>query len=257
MNKMTTNTGNCNQTENSGASDSWSGRRESTLVPRVTSGGEPDELNRNPAMGESSAVPELDAVDLVMERARLGDARAFGELYERSGGAIYRFFCWRLDDPEVAADLTADVFMRAHQAIQNGRPWRESFVSWLYQIARHRLIDHIRVVARRPQCELTDDFPGADGLHLDETIDQQLVAQEIAAAMCRIRPGYAQILQLRYRNGLSHAESGALLHRNASAVKVTHHRAVKALRKQLLGNPVVESWVRDGSPAGAGLALQL
>jgi RNA polymerase sigma-70 factor (ECF subfamily) len=199
-----------------------------------------------------AAGPKLDEFDPLLQRARLGDAQAFGKVYERYALPIHRFFCRRLHDPEVAADLTADVFVRVHQAIQNGRPWHESFVSWLYQIARHRLIDHIRMVARRPQCELTDALLGTDSEQLDETIDRQLMFREVDAALQCIRPEYARILRLRYQADLSHAESGALLQRNGSAVKVTHHRAIKALRQQLVGNPVVESWCRmTGRPTPA------
>jgi RNA polymerase sigma-70 factor (ECF subfamily) len=217
---------------------------------RAVSSSAPRAAHQAAAQLATSSTDEPSWADPVLERARQGDPQAFGELYERHAAHILGFFCRRLNDPDIAADLTADVFMRVHQAIQNGHPWQESFVSWLFQIARYRLIDHVRFVARRPQCELMDSLPGANREQLDDWIDQRLVIHEVDTAIGRLRPDYAQILRLRFHSDLTHAESGALLNKRESAVKVTHHRAVKALRKQLVGNPVAESWSRmAGQPA--------
>ena len=49
--------------------------------------------------------------------AKTGDARAFGELYERYRDAIYRFCLARTGTSHDAEDLTSDVFMKALQSI--------------------------------------------------------------------------------------------------------------------------------------------
>lgn len=47
------------------------------------------------------------------ERARAGDAGAFGALYERHARAVQAFFLWRTADPPLAEDLTSIVFLEA------------------------------------------------------------------------------------------------------------------------------------------------
>lgn len=47
------------------------------------------------------------------ERARDGDAAAFGDLYERHGRAVQSYCLWRTADLQAAEDATATVFLEA------------------------------------------------------------------------------------------------------------------------------------------------
>lgn len=47
------------------------------------------------------------------ERARSGDAKAFGDLYERHARAVESYCLWRTGNTQVAEDATATVFLEA------------------------------------------------------------------------------------------------------------------------------------------------
>jgi RNA polymerase sigma factor (sigma-70 family) len=68
---------------------------------------------------------------------------AFGVFFERNAPRVLTFFRRRTGDPETAADLMAETFAAAMLAAPRYRP-TESAVSWLFAIARNKLIDSRR-----------------------------------------------------------------------------------------------------------------
>jgi RNA polymerase sigma-70 factor (ECF subfamily) len=73
---------------------------------------------------------------------------AFVDLYERSVTQVYSYFASRVGDRATAEDLTQDVFVVGAQRAATGLVVD---LGWLIGVARHKLVDHWRVQARRPQ----------------------------------------------------------------------------------------------------------
>jgi RNA polymerase sigma factor (sigma-70 family) len=71
--------------------------------------------------------------------ATLRQPEAFAAFYRRHEKAMLLFFLRRTSGPEVAADLTAEVFAAALTSVTRFRPGRAPAVAWLYAIANHKL----------------------------------------------------------------------------------------------------------------------
>lgn len=174
-----------------------------------------------------------DGLEVLLQAAREGDAEALGCLYDRYSPGVYRYLCRRVSDPETASDLTAAVFVRVLEAIHGRNAWRESFTGWLYRIAHNQLVDYRRAQARQPQAELHEDIPCQRGAAMEDEAARSLLADDLRTALSQLRPAYATVLDLRFGEGLSHAEVGAILGKSRDTVKVTQFRALTALRRQL------------------------
>jgi len=74
---------------------------------------------------------------------RAGDAGAFEQLYKRHKGALYRFVLRSIRDRAVAEELYQEIWMRAIEA-RSRYEVQAKFTTWLYTIARNRLVDHWR-----------------------------------------------------------------------------------------------------------------
>ena len=74
-----------------------------------------------------------------------GDFSAFEQLYQRNKGGVYRYLQRQVHDAGVVDDLFQEVWSKvvSHANRQNHNA---SFTTWLYTIARNKLIDHIRHV---------------------------------------------------------------------------------------------------------------
>lgn len=69
----------------------------------------------------------------------LRDVRTFGVFYDRYEDLLLAFFMRATGRPEIAADLTAEVFAVALASLSSFRSERGSARAWLFGIARHEL----------------------------------------------------------------------------------------------------------------------
>ncbi len=84
--------------------------------------------------------------DDLLTRFASGDPDAFVAFYRRHLGAVLGFFLRRTGDPELTADLTAEVFAAALLAVERYRAGERPALAWLYGIAAHKLADSRRGV---------------------------------------------------------------------------------------------------------------
>ncbi|HKN93806.1 MAG TPA: RNA polymerase sigma factor [Thermoleophilaceae bacterium] len=83
-----------------------------------------------------------DDRELLAATAR--EPAAFGVFYRRNVPLIVAYFADRTQDPELAADLTAETFAAALHASRRYRPGPEPAAAWLFAIARSKLVDSYR-----------------------------------------------------------------------------------------------------------------
>jgi RNA polymerase sigma factor (sigma-70 family) len=69
---------------------------------------------------------------------------AFAAFYDRYETSLVGYFTRRTGDPEVAADLTAEVFAAALGAAHRYRPETPTAAGWLFTIARNTLAKSVR-----------------------------------------------------------------------------------------------------------------
>jgi RNA polymerase sigma-70 factor (ECF subfamily) len=86
----------------------------------------------------------------LMAAYRDGDAAAFERLYDRHKGPLYRYFLRQVRDRALAEELYQDVWMRVIQARDRYVP-SAAFRTWLYTLAHHRLVDHLRRQGVEPE----------------------------------------------------------------------------------------------------------
>ena len=98
----------------------------------------------------------------LIERLR-SDAtgEALRELYRTYSGELFGFAYNALGERGVAEELVQEVFTRAWRHAERYDPERASVRTWLYQIARHAIIDARRRAAVRPGLPLHEPGPGS------------------------------------------------------------------------------------------------
>ena len=96
-----------------------------------------------PAPSTAIAVSGDEPDEDLMLAYAAGDAAAFDALYARHKGAVYRYLLRHCGNAGVADELFQDVWMNVVRARATYVPTAK-FTTWLYTLARHRLIDHWR-----------------------------------------------------------------------------------------------------------------
>jgi RNA polymerase sigma-70 factor (ECF subfamily) len=168
----------------------------------------------------------------LVELARKGDSDAFGMLYDHYQGSVYRFLFYRTRSSTLAEDLTSETFFRALRNMQNFRWQGKDFGAWLMTIARNLATDHFK--AGRTRLELaTEDM----GLHDDATEGPEnavlagLTNEVLLTALTELPSEQKDCLIMRFLQGMSIAETAAVLGRSEGAVKQLQLRGVRNLAK--------------------------
>jgi RNA polymerase sigma factor (sigma-70 family) len=73
-----------------------------------------------------------------------GDPEDFGRFYDRYVDMLLGYFARRVNDPDIAADLTAETFAAALASRKRFRRAATPAVAWLFGIAQHKLTDYRR-----------------------------------------------------------------------------------------------------------------
>lgn len=175
----------------------------------------------------------------LMERAKSGDAEAFGRLIRQHQRRIYRVAVHMLRDSVEAEDVTQDTFVRAYAALSRF-DGRSQPYTWFYRIAVNLSLNRIRSRKRRKNVA-TDDDPRIEALLLDNTpgaaperatADKQM-GQALCAAVDSLSESLRTTLILVVIDGLSHAEASQVLGCPEGTVAWRIHEARKKIRVQL------------------------
>lgn len=167
----------------------------------------------------------------LMRRSQSGDAAAYQLLLTGLSGVLDRFLSRRIERKETREDLCQEILMSVHHSRHTYDPSRP-FLPWVHAIAHFKVIDYWRKSGRHPEHMAIEEalFEAAStyipreamlseaGIteHLHELPDKQRIAIELVK-----------------QEGLSIAEAAQKMGMSESAVKVSIHRAIVALRKKL------------------------
>ncbi|MCA9834344.1 MAG: sigma-70 family RNA polymerase sigma factor [Thermomicrobiales bacterium] len=163
--------------------------------------------------------------DAIVQRARK-NVDDFAPLYDRYALSMYRWMCRETGDAELAADLTAQVFVQALQRLHQYDPRRgATFRAWLFAIARNLLRDSWRRYKPGPLlAELVDQRPGPEELALHRTL-----MDDVRAALEALPERQRETIELRLA-GLTHREIAEIQGTSENAVRMAQSRAMKTLR---------------------------
>jgi len=179
-----------------------------------------------------------EQITSLLPRCQRGEAAAVEALYDLYADRLYRYMLARVGDPEVAADLSTELFVRVirHMGsfqINERRP-AASFSAWLYRIAANLITDHHRQAKRAPQVSLTEELRLTAGEPGPQHVAEQ---REVFARLQRAMQGLSEeqrlVILAKFGEDMSNAEVAAWLGKSEGAVKSLQHRALQALGRLL------------------------
>lgn len=177
-------------------------------------------------------IQTLDDARLI-ERAKRGEVEAFGCLYERYLESIYRYIRTRVAEDRTAEDLTETVFLRSFESLSRYKEKGLRFSAFLYQIARNLLVDHYRQKEEELPLESADQISVSPS-RIDDIIVIQDKVDRLRVGLEALPEEYREIIRLRVLLELSTTECAQWIGRSEGAVRVLLHRALKALKRQVV-----------------------
>jgi RNA polymerase sigma-70 factor (ECF subfamily) len=187
---------------------------------------------------------ERDEVQELIARARAGDVDAFEALYRRHQAGIYTFIRSQVREPELAADLAQETFIRAWQSLSRLRK-AGAFRGWLHRIAANLVRDEVK--SGRARLEVTASaLASEDGEWLPESVAAPdegpvatLAAQELKtqiwSALDALPAEQRAAVVMHHLEGMSMQEIAEAMSVRPGTVMSRLARAREALRKRLAG----------------------
>lgn len=169
----------------------------------------------------------------LVQRGRAGDPDAFARLVERHQTAIYNLMLRMTRDPQEAADLTQEAFIRAWRSLPGFRA-EAKFSTWLYRIAYNVCLSR-RVITKAPFAapDAADCVPIPEREEPPAVLLRHERHAQIRAAIQRLSPPYRVVLDLYYYRECTYEEIAAILDLPLNTVKTHLRRAKAALKEQL------------------------
>ena len=152
----------------------------------------------------------IESDQVLVERSRRGDRRAFDEIVRRTGKWIYARLYLETGNPELAEDLAQDTYLLAWRCIGKLSAGA-SIRGWLASIANRVAVDSARrrhrikrggLLRLVPLSEDSDRSGVRDkGLSPSETAQRREQANHVLHAMRELPEEYRQVLAMRYLAG--------------------------------------------------------
>jgi RNA polymerase sigma-70 factor, ECF subfamily len=173
---------------------------------------------------------------LTLEKLRRGDAVEFERVFRATYAPLCRFVS-RYVEPAVAEEIAQETYLR----LWNDRERldvRTSLRAYLFAAARNRALNHLKhlgVEQRWAEAETA----ASGGAHAEadapERLDRAEVAQRVGRVVEGLPPRLRETVDLRWGEGLTHAEIAEAMGVTVKAVEANVARAKAALRAGLGG----------------------
>ncbi len=165
------------------------------------------------------------------ERAAKRDRQAVGQLYDLYVDKIYKYIYYKSGRTDEAEDLTAQVFLKAWEAIENYRWEGYPFSTWLYRIAHNMMIDYYRT--HRETFPLDTARAKESTVDPFESAERTFSSEKIREALHHLTNDQQRVITLRFLEGYSTAEVAAIMDKDPDAIRALQHRALRALQPWL------------------------
>lgn len=171
-----------------------------------------------------------------IEAAKKNPAR-FGVLYNKYYRQIFLFVFKRTGEEEVAADITAQVFLKAMLKIQKYVYKGVPFSAWLYRIASNEANQYFRNQKKQRVISMdksdiervmkeADDSPG-------EEDHMEMYQEVLIETLNEMKPKEVEIIELRFFEKRPYKEVADILGITETNAKVRVYRILDRLKKRL------------------------
>jgi len=172
-----------------------------------------------------------------VRRALRGDETAFSLLYRHVHPGLVRYLSALVGGD--AEDVAAEAWAQVCRDLSGFSGGLDGFRGWVATIGRHRALDHLRALRRRPVVPMEPTL-----LPLTGTVEgAHDVAEEAEATRAALRliaslpRDQAEAVLLRAVMGLDAAGAAAVLGKRPGAVRTAAHRGLRALARRLDAAP--------------------
>jgi RNA polymerase sigma-70 factor (ECF subfamily) len=178
----------------------------------------------------------MESDESLYARVKHGDLLAFDELYTRYSGRLFGFLRAQLPTSSDAEDVFHETMMATLESDEVTFE-AASFRTWLFRIARNRVLNRQRSSARGDAAKVLLSAGGEPApASAEDRIARAQLADALERAVSRLPSTLSDVYHLR-SSGLSYEEMATVLEIPLGTIKSRMNQMVKVLREEL------EPWI--------------
>ena len=181
---------------------------------------------------EAAAEPAPN--DLMATPAKSNQGTDILAAFQQHHLALKRFIARFVQNTQDIDDVSQEAFMRAYNTEAKGAEIRQP-KSYLFRVAKHVALNHLRQKVTRPTDFLEDIAPS--GVLVEGTLEDEVLAQELlsihCAAIASLPPKRQRVYLMRKVYGMSHKEIARDLSIATSTVEAHLSKAFKQCHVQV------------------------
>lgn len=200
----------------------------------------------------------VEHIETLARLAATGNQHALGELVRSISPKLRSWVSRQMPASSAAVEDVMQetwAYIAAHAPRYEYRPDTGGFQGWVFAVSARKIVDSARRSAR--QEALMDRLAfsaGSDGKALtlvgtDTHLDRLEVRRLLAAVSRVLTREQAEVLRMRFWEGLSSVEIGELTGRKAATVRQIQARALMVLRREIEADTVGHNTTQDAVPA--------
>jgi RNA polymerase sigma-70 factor (ECF subfamily) len=163
---------------------------------------------------------------------------ALSELYDRYSRLIFSMALNVVGDPEIAKEITQDIFIRIWEHADTYLAEKAKVVTWIASMTRYRSIDVVRRQQVRPEGHSVpwDTEPSVhetDPLNVEQEVEVSQKRQRVRQAISVLPEEQRQALAYAYFQGYTHREIAEALDEPLGTIKTRIRLAMQKMRQIL------------------------
>jgi RNA polymerase sigma-70 factor (ECF subfamily) len=187
-------------------------------------------MNVNKQFHQTSLLMEEEMIQI--QKAKVNPAD-FAPLYRKYYDQIFRYIVQRMQDEELAFDVTAQVFMKAMSNLSRYEYRGVPFSSWLYRIAKSELFQSFRDKKSEKTVHFDTNLLG-NVSQSDEEDDFEPERRKLFKSLSLLNHKDLIMIEMRFFEKRPFKEIGELMGITENNAKVKTFRALDRLRKLFL-----------------------
>lgn len=183
----------------------------------------------------SSDASEVCSDEKLLERYAQGDVQAFEQFFVRHQGRVYHYALKKLREPQSAAEVTQDVFVKLHAKIHQYH-FNERALTWFFSIVHNACVDEIRRATKRNQSGFSESLIQHQVNQKNDVREKSTEGEDlwslsnVEQTLGRLSFEQRKILEQRVMNEKSFRQISHESGKSEVALRKLYSRAVEKLR---------------------------
>jgi RNA polymerase sigma-70 factor, ECF subfamily len=179
--------------------------------------------------------------NLLVKRCRQNDVEAFRQIYHFFLDRVHIFVSYRVGNLEDAQDLDQEIFVDLWKYLSESDKEVSNLQALVYKIAKNKISKYYQQRNLQKEISPQDRIELGQVKHqiksdsnLEEDLQIKMMIEKIKKVIKKIdHRDYQEILELKYIDQLKTKEIAIMIGKTESSVRVSLHRAIKRLKKEL------------------------